>query len=525
MKNEIPVEMPLKPDESGIAVDPAIAEAQSAANVHRDLKGKTARGALVSAVGQVATLVLRMGSMVVLARLLTPKDFGLVGMATAATGFLALFQDAGLSAAAIQSPSISRAQSSTLFWINLSVGGLLALLCAATAPALTVFYHEPRLFWVTIFVATGFLFNGAATQHRAMLLREMKIPALTIIDVGSTILTIGLGVGFAAAGLGYWALVSMAVSGPAVSMLCVWFAGRWIPGLPQRRSGVWSMIKYGSTVMGNNIVTYFAYNTDKILLGKFCGAQTLGLYGRAYQLINLPTQNLNTTISLVAFPALSRLQNDPVRLRSYFLKGYSLLIGLVTPLTVACALFGEQIIRVFLGPKWGDAIPVFRLLSPTILAFALINPFGWLLLATGRVVRSFNLSLLVGPVVIGGYAVGLRYGANGVAAGFSISLVLLILPIIYWATRGLSITMTDALKATVAPFVSIVVAVPVVLICWGPINAIGIPLVQLVAINTVLFGVYLLMLWFAMGQKKIYLDLLQGLGIWPFSKRDAKGII
>jgi len=123
------------------------------------------------------------------------------------------------------------------------------------------------------------------------------------------------------------------------------------------------------------------------LIGRFWGAEALGIYGRAYQLINLPNENLGTTIWSAMFPALSRVQNDPVRLRHYFLKGYSLFLSLIIPITMGGALFADDIILVFLGPKWREAADIFRLLAPTILAFAFVNPFYWLMLANGRVGR------------------------------------------------------------------------------------------------------------------------------------------
>jgi len=483
-----------------------------------DLKGKTTRGALVSTVGQAATFFFRMFSMVVLARLLTPRDFGIVAMATACTGFLALFQDVGLSTAAIQRPSISREQVSTLFWINLGAGALLATFCALTAPILAIFYHEPRVLWVAVIVGTGFLFNGVAAQHRAMLQRNLRFAALTVIDVASTFTSVAAGIAMAATGCGYWSLVGMAIAAPAVSAAGVWLVGRWVPGGPRRGVGVGSMLRFGGTVMINNIIVYFAYNMDKVLLGRFWGAQVLGIYGRAYQLVNMPTQNLNTTITLVAFPALSRLQNEPERLRSYFLKGYGLYLALVMPITFACGIFGEDIIRVFLGAKWVDAVPVFRMLAPTILAFALINPFGWLMVATGRVARSLKIALMIAPVVVLGYVSGLGYGAIGVAIGFSVSISLLIVPVAVWATRGTPISAVDVFKAIRPPLLSILVASGVALAFSGLAHLLPIPLLRLTAICTVLFGVYAGMLWFVMGQKDVYRGLLSGLRVWPFSR-------
>jgi PST family polysaccharide transporter len=487
-----------------------------------DLKRKTAHGTLISTLGQCATLLLRTGSMMVLARLLSPADFGLLGMATVCTGFVALFQDLGLSMATVQCASITHGQASVLFWINLAAGVSMAALCAATAPFLTVFFHEPRLLWMTIVVGAAFIFSGAAAQHRAMLVREMRFPILTLIDIVSLCASVTLGIGMAIADLGYWALVGMAISGPIIGAPCLWLASGWIPGPPRRGVPVWSMLKFGGATTLDNLIVYFAYNADKVLLGRFWGAELLGIYGRAYQLVNLPTQNLYNTISAVAFPALSRLQNDRERLRNYFLKGYGLFLSLVLPITMGCLLFAEDIIQVFLGSKWGGAVPIFRLLAPTIFVFALINPISWLLMAEGRAVRNLMLSLLIAPVVILGYIAGLRYGANGVAAGFSIATLLLVVPVICCSTPGTSISALDAFRVILRPLISILAGAGVAVAAWSFIHVLTPPLLRLVIANVVLFGVYGIVLLFIMGQKSVYVALLREIGVWPFGRRNRE---
>src|SRR5271165_587337 len=207
--------------------------------------------------------------MVVLARLLTPADFGVVGMVTACTGFLEMFRDMGLSVATIQRASITHAQTSMLFWVNLAAGGILAALCAATAPLLARFYHEPRLFWPTIALGAGFVFNGAAVQHRAILAREMRFAALAVIEIVSVVVSVAVGIVMAVAGQRYWALVGMYVSVPILGLLGVWAVGGWVPGLPQRGAGVRAMLRYGGTLTLKNLVMYLALNTDKVLLGRF----------------------------------------------------------------------------------------------------------------------------------------------------------------------------------------------------------------------------------------------------------------
>src|SRR5262249_37717536 len=151
------------------------------------------------------------------------------------------------------------------------------------------------------------------------------------------------------------------------------------------------------------LVMYVASNLEKVLLGRFWGADAIGIYGRAYQLVNIPTENLNSSAGGVAFAALSRLQDNALRFRSYFLKGYSLIISLTMPITFACALFADDMISVFLGPKWKSAVTIFRLLAPTMLAFAILNPFGWLLSALGLVWRNLKINLVLAPVMIAGY--------------------------------------------------------------------------------------------------------------------------
>ena len=183
-------------------------------------------------------------------------------------------------------------------------------------------------------------------------------------------------------------------------------------------------------------------NADSgVLLGRFWGVDEVGIYGRAYQLINIPTDNLNSAVGEVAFSALSRVQDDPTRLRSYFLKGYSLVLALTLPITTTCALFAEDVTFVLLGPKWKDAATIFRLLSPTILVFAIANPLSWVLSAMGLVGRNLKIALLIAPTMIAGYALGLPYGPQGVAFGYSAVLTLWLVPLCAWCVHGDAISL------------------------------------------------------------------------------------
>ena len=474
----------------------------------KDLKERAVRGGFAKLCAQVANLVIRVGSLVILARLLNPTDFGLVAMVTAVTGLLNLFRDFGLSTATVQQKDITEEQISTLFWINLIIGVALAGLVAAGAGLVARFYHEPRLVWVTVALASSFLFNATGVQHAALLKRQMRFTTLSMIDIGSLVVSVCVGIAMALAGLGYWALVGMTVVFPLIFTVLVWVVTSWVPGPPRRHAGIRSMLHFGGTITLNGIVVYVAYNLEKVLLGRFWGADALGMYGRAYQLINIPTENLNSAVGEVAFAALSRTKDDLPRLRSYFLKGYSLVVAFTVPITIACALFADDLILVVLGSKWAEAAPIFRFLAPTILIFAMINPMWWLLVSLGLAGRSLKIALVLAPLVMASYVIGLPYGPTGVAIAYSSAMALWVIPHVLWCIHGTVITFKDIAISVSRPLFSAVVAA---VVAGGSVFYFlesTTHLVRLVVGLSILLTVYIGMLFYIMGQKRFYLDLV-----------------
>src|SRR6266436_60139 len=477
----------------------------------KDLKARAIRGGFAKVCSQGANFALRVGSLMVLARLLDPKDFGLVGMVTAFTGVLTLFRDFGLSSATVQRVEVTEEQISTLFWINSLVGAILWLLLVAVSPLVAAFYREPRLLLVTIVLAVGFFFNAVGVQHSAMLQRQMRFTALAIIDFVSLLSGVIVAIAMALHGFKYWSLVALSTVSPLVTSISLWLVTGWIPGAPRRRVGLHSMMRFGGTITLNGLVVYVAYNLEKVLLGRFWGAETVGIYGRAYQLINIPTDNLNSAVGEVAFSVLARVQNDVDRLRSYFLKGYSLVLALTVPVTIACALFGDDLISVLLGPKWKAAIPIFRLLAPTILMFAMMNPFSWLLFSMGWVNRSLKIALVIAPLAISAYLIGLPYGPKGVALAYSSAMTIWLVPHILWCIHGTNIPFGDILGVVKRPVVSAAVAALIAFAVQFRFGQNLPPLLRLIIGCGILFAVYTLILLYAMGQKDFYLDLVRGL--------------
>ncbi len=477
----------------------------------KDVKTRTLRGGFAKLLSQGFSFGVRIGSLMVLARLLEPAEFGLVAMVGAVTGVFNLLRDAGLSMATVQRPTISDEQLSTLFWINTLVGVLLAIASAAIAPGLVAFYGEPRLLWVTVAFGLGFLFNAVGVQHSALLQRHMRFGTIAVAESIALLASTAVGITMAATGFGYWALVAMALVQPAVLSAAVWIAAAWVPGPPRRGNGVLSMITYGGTITLNTLVVYVAYNMDKVLLGRVWGATPLGLYGRAYQLVNIPTENLNSAIGGVAFSALSRLQDDPPRLRSYFLKGYEITLALTLPVTVACMVFADDIVLVTLGPKWAEAALLLRLLSPTILVFSILNPLSWLMLSSNLVKRSLKIAFVIAPLVTASYALGLRHGPTGVALAFSAMMVSLAAPVAAWCVHDTPVTWRDLLEAIRVPFFSGMVATLAALLVQHWTGSSFSPVVRLALGGAALVGFYAWMSLRVMNRKGFYWDIARRL--------------
>ena len=268
----------------------------------------------------------------------------------------------------------------------------------------------------------------------------------------------------------------------------------------------------------NTFVVYVAYNADKILLGRVWGADALGLYSRAYQLLSLATESLNSAVSQVALPALARLQNDPARFRRYFLLGYGAFLALAVPLAVACGFFAEDVVGVFLGAKWTEAAAVFRLLTPAMFVFAVVNPMAWLMLASGRTGRSLAIALVIAPTTIAGFSLGLPAGPRGVAIAFSGAMLLLAVPIVLWARRGMAVTGRDVLGQVLPPLVSAAVGGVVALAATQWMQDAP-AVLRLTVESTIFLGVYLILLLLVFRRKSVYWTLLRDANLLPGSLR------
>jgi O-antigen/teichoic acid export membrane protein len=398
-----------------------------------NLKGHTISSGAVTMSAQGGKFLLNLVSTMILARLLTPRDFGLVAMVTTVTAFLRVFKDAGLSIATVQRERITHAQVSNLFWINVAVSALSSLIVAASAPVIARFYHNPRLITITLLLSTTFLISGSTVQHQALLKRQMRFKALALIEVGSMAVGVLIGVLMALRGYRYWSLVGSSLSMEVTALLLTWSASRWRPQLPSRRSEVGPLVSFGAHRTAGDFIVSLARGSDNLLIGRVYGSESVGLYSRASALLIRPLEQFLSPINAVFMPALCRLQSQPERYRSTFLRLYEAiaLIGFFfTGLFLALA---RPVTLVLLGPKWEQAAVIFGGFTIAALCVPLANVSAWLFTSQGRGRDMFVAQSINACAIVLSFIVGLPFGPAGVAIAFSVSNLLIRVPIYYYS--------------------------------------------------------------------------------------------
>lgn len=405
-----------------------------------DLKGRSIRGGISTVGVQAVAFVLNLATTVLLARLLTPEDYGLVAMVTAITGFVLMFRDLGLSSAVVQRQEITQEQTSGLFWINTLISLGIALIMALLAPAIAVFYGEPRLTNITLVFAAALFISGISLQHQALMKRQMMFRNLSLIQIVSTALNLITGIVLALLGFGYWAVVATSVLVPVYSTVALWIVCDWRPALVFRANDLGSLLRFGVNLTGFEIVNYFSRNTDKVLIGKFMTSSILGIYTKAYQLLLLPITQLRDPLNSVALPALSSLQNDPAKYNTYYSRYLFTLAFFTMPLVTYAAIFADELILFAMGPQWVDAAPIFKLLAISAFVQPVASTQGLVMITTGQARRYFIVGTVNAIIVVMGFAIGIYWGVVGVTIAYAIVTYTVLGPSLMYSLKGSPVT-------------------------------------------------------------------------------------
>lgn len=390
----------------------------------RSLGDTAARGTGVIMSGQAVRVVMQFGATIVMARLLTPGDFGLIAMVVAVVGISEMLRDFGLSSAAIQARHLSDGERTNLFWANTALGAGAAGVMCAISPLIVRLYGQPRLGWVVVAMSTTFVISGANTQFKAGLTRSLRFRALVLSDVVGVASGFAAGILSAVLGLAYWSIVVQQVTTAVVTLSINVVSTPWRPGRPRRDVSIRRFVRFGLGVLGTQAVSYVTRNIDSIGIGIVWGKVPLGLYDRAFQLLMTPLNQVNAPMTRVALPILSRTYDQPKVFARHLAKAQ--LVGCyltATVLAVAAAL-ATPLVLVLFGPQWRGVAGIFAALAIGGVFRSIAQLSYWMYLATAKTGAQLKMFLAVRPFMIALILGGLRWGPLGVAIGGTLAYAL-----------------------------------------------------------------------------------------------------
>lgn len=411
------------------------------------LRRVAVRSAGASVAGQSANFLVGIGSVVILARLLTPADFGVVTMVTTVSLLFRSFGLNGFTELIIQRDEITDSLASNIFWINLGIGLLLTAAFAGAGSLLASFYHDPLVSNVAVWMSLTIGIGSLGYIHQGLLQRAMHFRSLAVIQFCGQSLLVIVSIVLALEGWNYWALVWGSITQTASVTAGCWLVCRWIPGKPGRVEGTGVSLSFAMHVYSHFVSTYLKSNTDNLLVGWRYGAQWLGFYKKAYDMFVLPTTQLQTPLGAVVVATLSRIRHDRDQFQRCFLRLISVLALIGMGVGADFALLGQDLFRVLLGPGWDKAGNVFALFGPGIGIMLLYNTHGWIHLSVGRPERWLRWGLLEASITIALFFVGLHWGPSGVALAWTVSFFLLVVPAFWYAGEPIGLGIRPVLSA------------------------------------------------------------------------------
>ena len=414
---------------------------------HGELRRRAVRGAAVTLSAAAFSLVLRVVGTVVLARLLTPADFGVVTMATTFSMLLMSFGVSGFAEAVIQPEEMDHALASNLFWISSGIGLVLTVGFAASGPLLARFFRTPQVAVVTVGISIAIVITAVATIHSALLKRAMRFTAVSANEVVGLAIYTAVTILLAMRQYGYWALVGGIVAQAISTTIGTWCLCTWIPSLPRRGVGTRARLAFATKVYGRFGANYFARNFDNLLVGWRFNAESLGFYKKAYDLFALSASQLTAPLNSVALSALSRLNHDPVRFRRYLASSLGMIAFAGMATGADLTLVGKDLVRLVLGAKWSESGRIFELFGPGIGVMLLCSTVGWIHLSIGMPGRWFRWTLFESATTALMFVLALHWGVGAIAVAWSISYWILLIPAFWYAGRPIGFGVLSFISA------------------------------------------------------------------------------
>jgi O-antigen/teichoic acid export membrane protein len=411
------------------------------------MRGKIASGLAWKVVSQVFRQLSRIVVVVILARLLTPAEYGLAAMVLVFSSLVLIFADLALGAALVQRRELSEEDRSTVFWTSVVAGTVFMLLGIAASWPVAAFYGEPEVQPLFAALSVSFLITALGTTQSALLNREMRFRSLELRMMAGTVAGGAAGIAVAVSGGGAWAIIAQQLAIAVVSTTLLWAFSPWRPRFTFSRASFRSLAGFSGNVFGTRVLFYANRNLDNLLIGRFLGAASLGAYAVAYNVMLMPLSRIAQPIVEVLFPAMSRIQEDRPRMAAMWLRANRMIGAISIPAMAGLMIVAPEFVLTLFGERWEDAIPVIQILAWVGLLQSLQRLNSSVLQArdmTGTLLR-YSLVVLFASVIA--FVAGLNWGIVGVATGYAISSTL-VEPYYTWLTvRALDLKLIDFVRS------------------------------------------------------------------------------
>jgi PST family polysaccharide transporter len=390
------------------------------------------------AFSQAGRVIAQLLGVVILARLLSPSDFGVIAMAWLVTGFANIFHDCGTKAAVILRRELPSALLDSVFWLNVGIGVAIAILMALLAPVIAEAMGEAQLAKVLWLLALAFPIGSLGLVQQALLERASRFRSVALVECGAAWAGLTAGILAALAGWGVYSLVSQAIVGWIVLTGGLWAASMWRPAWRCSLALIREIAGFSGNLVGFEIVRYFARNIDTVLIGRFLGATDLGYYNLAYRLMIWPLQNTSEVAARALFPALSRVQEDKPRLRQASVRAAAATFLLTAPLSLGLFVLREPFVLAVMGERWLKVADLLFWLAPVCMVQSVGTTATLLFVSTGRTDVMFKFAVFSSVAVTCAIFVGLQWGVEGVAAAYCATALVL-----FWPNLALSFRLVD----------------------------------------------------------------------------------
>lgn len=387
------------------------------------LAKKIVKGVAFTGASSIINIIISFITLTVLARLLSPSDFGIMGMLTVVIGFITVVADLGLGSAVIRDQNVTHEQLSTLFFLNIIVGFILLGVTFFSSDIIAHFFKSSELSIYLKVISISFIIISLGQIFRTVLTKYMNFKALAKVEVLGTIFYGVSSILLAWNGFGLWSLIVGFVIRQIVEMVLLWIFTKFKPKLFFSLVGIKGLLKFGVFVFGERVINYFSSNLDYIIIGRFFGAGPLGYYTLAYKLVIFPAMKISPVFSKVFFPAFSTIKNDNKKMRIGYLKEIYYISILIFPILLGLSVLAPEFILTIYGTKWISAVSVVQILCLVGLLKSIGGPVGNIFYSKGRSDISFKFNIFYILTLTIAIIIGVKWGINGVA--FSI-LVLMI---------------------------------------------------------------------------------------------------